>query len=196
MTANRAWVSSGVICRWREPDYGRECISLRPRHHAPRRRPRDSRRGLVLGVRRRRAPEKRSRQRANRISRDRSSQHVSARVRAASAPRTRDRSLAFFFPQHLGARRAANAEDQCRREGYLKTRLAETFPTPPSDSIQPSAFAVGVHRKAVENGHARAIAARAAPRRARSAPAAARRRAPAKHAPHYQKRLKPKRRES
>ena len=33
---------------------------------------------------------------------------------------------------------------------YLKTRLAETFPTLPSESIQPSAFAVGMLRDVVE----------------------------------------------
>ena len=33
--------------------------------------------------------------------------------------------------------------------GYLKTRLAETFPGLPSDSIQPSAFAVGMPRTVV-----------------------------------------------
>ena len=35
--------------------------------------------------------------------------------------------------------------------GYLKARLAETFPTPPSDPTQPLAYAVGMRRRVTKN---------------------------------------------
>ena len=56
-----------------------------------------------------------------------------------------------FFPRYLRSTPTAPAEDPRRPGGRLKTRLTETLPMLPSDSIQPSAFAVGVRRKEVEN---------------------------------------------
>ena len=56
-----------------------------------------------------------------------------------------------FFSRASRGMPTANAEDRLPIRRYLETRLAETFPTPPSDSIYPSAFAVGMRRKVAEN---------------------------------------------
>ena len=45
---------------------------------------------------------------------------------------------------------------------YLKMHLAETFPMPPSDPFQPSAFAVGMRRNVAKNRSA-AYATRTSP---------------------------------
>ena len=55
---------------------------------------------------------------------------------------------AFVFSQHLGARRRRTPRARCRSEGYSKTRLTESFPTPPSDSIWP----LGVRRRRAPKG--------------------------------------------
>ena len=48
-----------------------------------------------------------------------------------------------FFSRYLGACRRRTPGTPCRSEGTPKTRLAETFPTPPFDS----AFSLGVRRR-------------------------------------------------
>ena len=57
----------------------------------------------------------------------------------------------FLKKRYLGARRRRAPTAYADPEGTLRMRRAETFPMPPSDSAEPSAFAVGMPQTVSKN---------------------------------------------